>query len=259
VGPAARAERVHLMRVIPEAARILIRGFVPLLLLGIVLFVPLGLLEALGVELSNFEGLHALSTVPAVVVWLLIAGVLLIGEVIYSGMVTRSVVDERRGESHSVRHVLSSLPYLRLVLADVLFVIAVLVGVLLLVIPGLLALAWFALVGPVIEVERRGIRAAFRRSRALVVHHFWRVAIIVLTITLASDYAGEWIQVHASAALGNSFGAEWAAATLAGMGAAPLFALPIAVLYLELAGAPSAEPAPESTPPATSSGTVTKR
>ena len=52
------------------------------------------------------------------------------------------------------------------------------VGLLLLVIPGLILFNVLALVGPVIEVENRKVMAAIRRSIHLVRGHFWSVALL---------------------------------------------------------------------------------
>jgi hypothetical protein len=242
VGSSTAAQPVRVLRVIPESARLLIRHFVPLALLGVVVFVPVGLVEALSVDVADFEGFTGLSAVVASVAAILIIAIQLVGEVVYSGMVTRSVVDERRGEVHQVGEVLRTLPYLRMIAADILFVLAVAFGLVLVIVPGVLALVWFALVGPVIEVERTRVIAAFRRSRALIAGHFWRVGTLVVVVAVASAYLGELLQVGLSGAIGDSFAAEWAAGTLAGLVSAPLFALPIVVLYLALAEAPSAAP-----------------
>lgn len=233
---AGRAEKVRLRGVLPECARLTARGFVPLLLLGVVVFIPVGLVEAIGVDVSDFEGFSGLSAVAAVTGAVLVIGIQLVGEVIYSGMVTRSVVDERRGERHLVREILRTLPYVRLIVADVAFVLVVLIGFILLIVPGVVALVWFALVGPVIEVERLPVVAAFRRSRALIVHRFWRAGTIIVVVTLLSDYLGELIQTQLSGALGDSFWAEWLSGMVSGVVTAPIFALPIVVIYLTLAG-----------------------
>jgi hypothetical protein len=247
VGSSTAAQPVRLHRVIPESARLLIHHLVPLTLLGLVVFVPVGLVEALSVGVADFEGFKGLSAVVAAAAAVLVIAIQLIGEVVYSGMITRSVVDERRGDRHSLGEVLRTLPYLRMMAADVLFVLAVVFGLVLVVVPGVLALVWFALVGPVIEVERTGVLGAFRRSRALIAGHFWRAGTIIVVVSLASAYLGELIQVRLSAAIGDSFGAEWAGGTVAGLVSAPLFAFPIVVLYLALAEAPSAAPVAVST------------
>jgi hypothetical protein len=61
-------------------------------------------------------------------------------------------------------------------------------GLLLLVIPGLILFNVLALVGPVIEVENSKVMAAIRRSIHLVRGHFWSVALLAtLPVAAASE------------------------------------------------------------------------
>jgi hypothetical protein len=230
--------RPKLRRVISEAARLYVSNLGALLVLGLLVFVPVGLFEAVGISRSDVEGYSGASVGLVVAISFVFAYLALLGEVLYSGMVTRAVVDERRGERHGVREVLRSLPVGRLILADVLLVVVVALGLLALVIPGFVLLTWYILVAPVIEVERRGVAAAFRRSRTLIRSILWRALPLVLVIAVGTEVLAEWIQVGLSAALGDSFGAEWAGSTISGLVTAPLFALPVVVLYLELADPP---------------------
>ena len=60
-------------------------------------------------------------------------------------------------------------------------------GLVLLIIPGLIALNLLAVVGPVIEIEDRRAWAGLRRSARLVRPHFWKVALIgTLPVLVAS-------------------------------------------------------------------------
>jgi hypothetical protein len=249
--------RLDIVGVLAESRRLYVAGFGVLLALGLAVFVPLGFVEALSLNVSDVEGLHGSTVVVIVLITFLVVSVALVGEVLYSGMVTRAVADERRGEAHGIGEVVRTLPYGRLIVADILYVLLVVVGLVLLVAPGLLALVWFALVAPVIEVERLGLVDAFRRSRRLIRQDFRRAAVLVAGVAIASELLGQWIQVAASGAFGDSWVAEWAGATLSGLVTGPLFALPIVVLYFELAERAGPDPAPAAA--ATSSGTVTKR
>jgi len=238
MAPREPGPRPKLRRVISESARLYVSNFSALLLLGLVVFVPVGLFEAVGATAADVDGYSGASVGVIVAITFVFAYLALLGEVLYSGMVTRAVVDDRRGESHGVREVLRSLPVGRLILADVLLVVIVALGLLALVIPGVVFLTWFILVAPVIEVERLGIRAAFRRSRALIRGLFWRALPLVFVIAVVTEVLGDSIQITLSTVLGDSFGAEWAGATVSGLVTAPLFALPVVVLYLDLAEPP---------------------
>ena len=136
-----------------ESARILTSGFIPFLVAGLVVFVPVGLIEGLGLNAADVDGLHGPSAAAVVSGAVLFGSASLLGEILYSGMVTRGVADERRHETHRLGEVLGELPYLRLIAADLLVVVAVTAGLVFLVFPGLILLVLFGLVAPVIEIE----------------------------------------------------------------------------------------------------------
>lgn len=118
------------------------------------------------------------------------SGVSLLGPVFLSGFLGRLVGEAEDGKESttSIRRVLRTLPWGRLVLADVLVVLLAVIGLAALVIPGLAAINLFAVVGPVIEIENRPVIAALRRSAHLVRQHFWTVALLVtLPVAVASE------------------------------------------------------------------------
>ena len=112
----------------------------------------------------------------------------------------------------------------------------VVVGLVLLVLPGLILLTWFALVGPVIEIEHRRVGEAFRRSRALVRRHFWLVAAFVVPAFFVEELIADAVESGAVSAVGDSFFSEWAGGLLGNLVAAPIFALAVVVLFYELRG-----------------------
>jgi hypothetical protein len=90
-----------------------------------------------------------------------------------------------------IRDVLRSLPWGSLILADLLAALIVVVGLVALIIPGLIAITLLAVVGPVIELERRPAGAGLRRSAKLVRPHFWRVALYAtLPLLVANGIVG---------------------------------------------------------------------
>jgi len=102
-----------------------------------------------------------------------------LGLTFYAGLLDRVVGAHRYGHrDRSIRWVLRTLPYGRLIAADLTFVALSAVGSVL-VVPGLVFFTLFALVGPVITIEDRGVVDAFRRSAALVRHRFWLVLVAV--------------------------------------------------------------------------------
>jgi hypothetical protein len=116
------------------------------------------------------------------------SAVSLLGAVFLSGFICK--LTAARGEV-SARQVLRILPWARLIGADLLVTLLVVIGILLLVIPGLVAINLFAVVGPVIEIEDLRIWAALRRSARLVKPHFWTVALLVtLPIAITGEIDG---------------------------------------------------------------------
>jgi hypothetical protein len=126
----------------------------------------------------------------AVLVDLGVSGVNLLGVIFLSGFLAQLVGEAEHGRPRaSLRQVLRSLAWGRLVRADLLVALLVAVGLILLVIPGLVALTLFAVVGPVIEIERRPVMAALRRSAHLARPHFWGVVLLAtLPLLIASEF-----------------------------------------------------------------------
>jgi hypothetical protein len=120
------------------------------------------------------------TNVPLVIISAATSWVLsVLGAVFLSGFLCRIVGQIEHGEKRpSLWQVVRSLPWSRLIRADILVFLLVVLGVIALVIPGLVLFCLFALVGPVIETENRPVRAALRRSASLVRPHFWWVALI---------------------------------------------------------------------------------
>lgn len=121
------------------------------------------------------------------------SSVSILGEVFLSGFLCRLVREtghrgEGDGEGSSVPQVAQTLQWSRLIRADLLVVLFVVIGAIALVIPGLVAMNLLAVTGPVIEIEDRRVLSALRRSSHLVRQRFWTVALLVtLPVILASE------------------------------------------------------------------------
>jgi hypothetical protein len=114
------------------------------------------------------------------------AGVTLLGTVLLSGYVCRLAAAAEHGQgAMTVGRVARSLPWRRLVTADLLVAAVVVVGFILLVGPGLAALTLLAVVGPIIEVEHRPVLSAARRSAELTRCHLGPV-VLLATIPLCA-------------------------------------------------------------------------
>jgi hypothetical protein len=216
-----------------------------LLLAGAVLFVPLGLLETIDLSVREAVEEHGgggiLDTLEVVGIGALRTVGSVLGEVIFAGVVTAVFMVEH-GHRASLRELLAELSLGRLALADVAFVLVVIAGLIALVVPGFLFLIWFALIGPVIEVEHVGVRAAFRRSREIVRTRFWLVAAFVIPLTLLDETLTTLAHEAAEAVLGETFAGEWAAGSLTELFTSLPLALAAVVLYFELSGATRSSP-----------------
>jgi hypothetical protein len=196
--------------------------------IGAAVYVPIGFLESV-VEIQTHDR-NAIVVAAVVVVALATSATTLLGDVFYSGAVAGLVAHP----GSSLRSVARTLPYLRLIVVDLLFGIGVSLGVLLVVAPGVVLFTWFALAGVLVEIEGVGIRAAFRRSRRLVRGRFWRVLVVVGPITVATEAVAEAAEAAGHSLLGGSAVAEWLAGAAANVVLSPVYALAAVLTTLEL-------------------------
>ena len=222
----------------------LLRAKLPFLLAaGLVIFAPLALVDTLLDVIPEPEDpADAIGLAAAIAAAAASVATSLLGEVFYIAMVSAAVVTGNSRESVNVRRVLGELPVGRLLVADVAYALLVVVGLLALVVPGFLFLAWFALVPPAIEIEHRPLAAAFRRSRSLVRRRFWLVLGITVPLALSSELISELAFSGSAEAFGDTFAGEWAGAVLSELLTAPLFALFVVVLFLRLRDAADTQP-----------------
>jgi hypothetical protein len=125
-----------------------------------------------------------------------------IGITFYAGLLDKVVGEFELGEEpEPVMHVLRTLPYGSLIVADILITVLTAIGLVLLVVPGMIVFTLFAISGPVINIEHVGAIAGMKRSAYLVRPHFWLVFFLV-SIPLflehqAVHWAGEVVHHHA--------------------------------------------------------------
>ncbi|HZA89593.1 MAG TPA: hypothetical protein VE401_05120 [Solirubrobacterales bacterium] len=227
--PGRLGSRALLSRVLRRAATAFRSEWAFLLLLVLIIFVPLGFLEALigqvdADELSPELGLVAVTVVVTA----------LMGEVLYSGAVAALLAKTPAGEQPSIARLVRELAWGRLIAADVLVSLLVVIGLVLLIAPGVIFLAWFAFVAPVIEIEDRGLRDSFWRSRELVRGRFWIVLAIILGVTLASEAAITGLVELAHSVLGEGLLAEWLAESAGDVLTNPPYAVVVVLLAVEL-------------------------
>ena len=193
---------------------------------ALAVFLPVAILSAL-----------AQGGVASSIVFGLLAAVLsLIATYAYQGMVVETVRDVQDGVRDSsigdlFRSVVPVLPVL--IGASILAGLAIGIGLILLIVPGLVLLTWWAVIAPSIVLERTGLIDAFGRSRNLVRGHGWQVfgviaGVLVLQIVLSLVVTG-LVAIFADNAVGNAV-----ASLLTNTLVAPVSATAAAVLFLEL-------------------------
>jgi hypothetical protein len=174
-----------------------------------------------------------------------------IGAEFFAGLLDRVVGEEERGHPRqTLGQVLRTLPYGRLIAADLLLMVGTAALALLLLVPGLVFYAFFCLVGPVVVMEDRKVFAAFRRSARLVRTRFWLVFLLVVLPVLVEEDL-----VHGIVAAVDSLGplAVFAVNALAGAAVGSVVAVVEVTLAHRLAMR-NPEPAPRSDHGADASG-----
>jgi hypothetical protein len=214
---------------------------------AIIVFIPVAVISAV-VRTEDIGLRFLLQIVTAVATYWL------------QGMVVEAVRDIQDGRRDftlgglfaAVTPVLGSL-----VLAGVLASIGTTIGLILLIVPGLILLTWWAVIVPVIVIERVPALQAFGRSRELVRGNGWQVfsiiAVIFILQVLAGILLGAVLQ-SADSAVGAGIAAIAGGALLA-----PISAIGAALVYLDLSAGRDAAPeapaadawpsAPEGPPP----------
>jgi hypothetical protein len=146
-------------------------------------------LVSTGLEIGIEHAVDPASGAVAAVAELGATAVTLAGTVFLAGFVCRLIGAAEHGrERLGLGQVARTLPWWRLIGADLVVVVIVVVGLLALVIPGLILFNVLAVTGPVIEIEERSVRGALRRSAALVWPYFWPVALLAtLPVAAASE------------------------------------------------------------------------
>lgn len=212
------------------------RAWAPsILLLAAIVFIPLGLIDALTVEL-DLETIDIENGIKVVAV-LATAAVLtttgLLGEIFFSGAIAVSLTHPEHDRPPPLTHLARELNYRRLIAVDLLYILFVWAGFIIIV-PGVLIFVFFGLCGPVVELEQRTVRGAFARSFQLVRGNFWFVFWILAPIQVIGQGLGEAIVDGVHNLLGDTFLASWLAETASNMVLSPFFAVAAVLLTVEL-------------------------
>jgi hypothetical protein len=152
-----------------------------------------------------------------------------LGSVFLSGFVCRVVASaEHRLQRAPAGQVAKNLQWSRLIRADLLVVVFVVLGLIALVVPGLIALTLLCIIGPVIEIEHKPVWAAARRCAHLVRLKFWWMLLLAtLPLVMVSE-------IESFAPEPHSVGAALEALAVRGLGTGVLQAV-IGLVLVELA------------------------
>ena len=191
---------------------------------ALVLFLPVAILN--GILLDSGGVLVGLATVA----------ISLIATYWFQGMVVEAVVDILDGRrDHTVGSLFSSAsPFIgTLIGAGILATLIIIVGFILIIIPGLIALTFLAVVAPAVVIERTGVTGSLRRSRELVGGNGWRVFGVIDVLILLTAVVGSIFNAIGGA-ISDSF-VGYAVGDLIGrVLLSPLSAIAATVLFVEL-------------------------
>lgn len=184
----------------------------------------------------------------------LVLAISVVAATLYQGMVVGLVSDVQDGRRDSSIEDLvraTGPVILPLIGAGILAGLGIGIGFLLLVVPGLILLTIWAVIAPVIVVERTGVIEAFGRSRELVRDNGWQVfgvIVVVYIIVFVANFVFGLIGM----AISEAAVVRIIFSLIASTATAPIAALVAAVIYFRLREIKGAEaPAPE--PPAATS------
>lgn len=222
-------------------------GWAPsLLILAAVVFLPLGLLDALSLQV-DIDSLDITSGIKVAALVLAVGAVTmtgLLGEIFFSGAIAISLTHPHGEQPPGLREIASRIKYGRLVVVDVAFVAIVAVGLLVGFVPGVLAFVFLGLSGPIVEIEERSPGAALRRSFRLVRGSFWLVFWVLVPIEVVGDAIGGGLANLVHHELGDTFVATWLAEAVSNIVLSPIFAVAAVLLTVDLIAAKDGDAPP---------------
>ena len=195
-----------------------------------VVFVAIGIIAALLVVIAPVLGIIAFV-------------VILIGTTLYTGMVVELVADVQDGRRDATVGQLlqAATPVIgQLILVGIIAGIGILIGFILIIIPGLILITIWSVAAPVVVLERPGAFKALGRSRELGRGNGWQVFGVIVVLVIGVRIVAGIIEAIGDA---GGTGVGIVVRVIVEILLAPLSALAASVLYFELRG-PTAVPTP---------------
>jgi hypothetical protein len=231
---------VSIGAVLDETWTLFTRFFLRFFLIALVVLGTVNLLYALVVTAVSSD-----NDAAALALAILALAAVVIGTTWLQGAFVYAVQDARDGSfDSSLGQVFSRVsPAIGpLIGASLLAALGIAAGFVLLVVPGLWLLTIWAVIAPVIVVERRRALDSFGRSRELVRGHGWTVLGIVVITGLLSGVATTLLQ--AAFSFLPRFLEILIGSTIAQAVVAPFSAIAIAITYFRLRDVQPADPIP---------------
>jgi hypothetical protein len=230
----ATAQQLSLRAVFGEMFTVYGRHWTFLIPAAIVILLPQSILDA-AFDGGNIDVIRSAKDIALLGAILLTTAINLLGQAIYAGLTAAADIDWRAGKPlPPLSSLIRSLPIGGLIVLDLLLSLGIAFGILLLVVPGLIFLAYVGISPAVMKLEHRGPVDAMRRSVELVRGNFRRVFVIVVGVILFTELA-----VQAIAVPFHGFGLE-AAVDLAAEGLLQPFeglaVVIVAIRLLEMRG-----------------------
>ncbi len=178
----------------------------------------------------------------------------LVATTLFTGMVVELVADVQDGrrDASASQLLQAATPVLgQLILVGIVAGIGIVIGLILIIVPGLILLTIWSVAAPVVVLERPGVFAALARSRELVRGNGWQVFGVILVLYVMVS-VGALILDSVADSAGSGVGIV--VRVVVGILTAPLAALASSVLYFELRGGPGTTSTDIDGPPSVGDG-----
>jgi hypothetical protein len=187
--------------------------------------------------ISGVFGILLIAASPALALVSFIVS--LVASTLFTGMVVELVADVEDGKRDASAGQLlrAASPVLgQLILVGIVAGIGIVIGFVLIIVPGLILITVWSVAAPVVVLERPGGLRALGRSRELVKGNGWNVFAVILLLVILVGVVGFLIEAVAASA---GTGAGLVVRVIVGILTAPISSLAAAVLYFQLRGAPA--------------------